>query len=140
MILLVAVGLRATYEEAGRVWNVQGISFRTAGTGVVLLLVALVFFSAISQGKMVLFVPHEKRWMKTSSQAIGEWVKKGIGSGHSIMSRDPSIPYYADGLWVLTPFEPLDRVIGFARKKMVRLIIVRKGTEGRTRPHLIPLL
>ena len=103
---------------------------------IVLLLIALVSFSAISQGKRVLFVPHEKRWMKSSSQAIGEWVKKGIGPGHRIMVRDPSIPYYADGLWVLTPFEPLDRVIGFARKKKVRLIIVRKEVEGRNPPSL----
>jgi 4-amino-4-deoxy-L-arabinose transferase-like glycosyltransferase len=140
LILLVTAGLRATYEEAGRVWNVQGIPFRTAGTGIVFLLIALVFFSAFSQGKRILFAPHEKRWIKSGSQVIGESIKRGIGSGQRIMVRDPSIPYYADGLWVMTPFEPLDRVIGFARKKMVRLIIVRKGTEGRNRPHLIPLL
>ena len=41
---------------------------------------------------------------------------------------------------MLTPFEPLDRVIAFAQRKKVRLIIVRKKMEGSVRPQLIPLL
>ncbi len=56
------------------------------------------------------------------------------------MSRSPDIPYYANGLWVLTPYEPLDRVIKFARKKGVRLMIVRKNVDGRSRPQLVSLL
>ncbi|MDZ4384552.1 MAG: hypothetical protein U0940_03610, partial [Nitrospirota bacterium] len=140
MILLVTAGVRAAYQEAGRLWNVHGIPYRPAGTGMVFLLIVLVFFSAFYQGKRVLFAPHKERWQKSGSEIIGEWIHKGYGSGQKIMARDPSIPYYAGGFWVLTPFEPLERIIGFARIRGVHLMIVRRNMEGVRRPQMLPLL
>ena len=140
MILLVTSGLRVIHHEVYTYCNVRKLPFSSAGIGIVLLLIVLVFFSSFSLGKTISFAPNDKRWIRSGSQMIGEEIRRNVGPGHRIMARDPSIPYYADGLWVLTPFEPLDRVIAFAQRKKVRLIIVRKKMEGSVRPQLIPLL
>ncbi len=140
LILLVTSGIRASYVEIERYCIVRKLLFRPVGIGILCLLISIVFVSFISRGRDIIFLSKEKRWMRTNNQIIGEGIKDKIGQGHRIMSRNPVIPFHAGGLWVLTPYEPLDRVIKFARKKGVRLMVVQKEVDELSRPHIISLL
>jgi len=139
LILLVASGLHSTYNEVQRYCNGRKFYFKTAGIGIVSLLIVLVFYSSIGTMWEVLFESTEIRWRKSALQLIGEEIKERFGPGNRIMARTSGIPYYADGLWVLTPFEPLDRVIAFARGRGVHLMIVRLDI-AEYRPMLYSLL
>lgn len=143
LILWATTGIREAYQQMAKVLGDRGWQrtfFKLVGSGMVILLLAIALFPMVSQWKRLLFLPQEKRWQKYRSEVIGEWIQKSFGPGQKIMAREPSIPYYAGGLWVLTPFEPIERVISFSRSRGVRLIIVRQDVESRLRPQLIPLL
>ena len=96
---------------------------------------------------IVFYVPEIKAnlgtWERSNNQkSLGQVVGETIGRkypGSLIMTRRPEIPYYARASWLLIPYEPVDRIINFAKYKGVNLIVVDTNTI-QTRPQLAPLL
>lgn len=140
LILWAVIGLRDAYRVAQESWETPMPWIRPAGIGLVVLLMSLTVYPVLSQGKGIFFLPEEKRWTRSDAELIGTWLQRNFGSQRKIMVRDPSIPYYAEGYWVLTPLEPLDRIVRFAQVRGVQLMIVRRPVEGERRPQLRPLL
>ena len=75
---------------------------------------------------------------KSPYQMVGETIGRKY-PGSLIMTRRSEIPYYAMASWLLIPYEPIDRIISFAKDKGVDLILIDPDT-AKTRPHLAHLL
>ncbi|MFH1478204.1 MAG: glycosyltransferase family 39 protein [Candidatus Omnitrophota bacterium] len=65
-------------------------------------------------------------------QEIGGWLKDNTSEGSILVSRKPWIPFYAERNQIALPFEPLDKVLRFARYNKADYLIVDESViKGR---------
>lgn len=106
---------------------------------VIVLLTLLMITTYFPELKIISKEWANREGRKNLYQRVGEAIGSKY-SGSIIMSRLPTIPYYARSSWLVIPDEPIERILHFARYKGVDLIVVDSKITIEARPQLAPLL
>ena len=131
-VLIGAKWLAVLGERLGLKWNNKGIQqwgIIVGATGLTILVVA----TFLPQAKGLSLV----RSQPSFPRLVGEEIRKRSSRSPLVMARTRAIPYYAGGGFLVTPYEPYDRVIEFARIRKVNFIVI---TIGDNRPLLRNML
>jgi 4-amino-4-deoxy-L-arabinose transferase-like glycosyltransferase len=96
-----------------------GVQKKIPAILIIILLVGLFF-----QGRVI-----HTREHRVIQREVGLWMRENLPKGSKVMSRLPQEAFYAESPWVQMPFKEYEVMMGDARSKGVRYLLINENIE-----------
>lgn len=97
------------------------------------------FWIQISSVPGLYFFPVWKPLPPSPQRTFGIWMKEHLQPPLAIIARKPYIPYFAEGVWYVTP-ATIEEVVKVAKERHVEYLVVDRASDTRSRPEVATLL